>query len=233
MAAFSRYKKFERPQITEGTITALKTQIRDPKRVSVYIDGSFVCGMHLFKMQDLGLHKGLKVSPTMAETLAEAVESDKIWTYLLRLLERREHASRELLQKAQQKGFSTPLIEQNLIKLQESGLQSDSRYCEQLIRSKKRSGWGPLKIRMYLIKNGIKQQLLKSFEADLRPLPEDELQNMQQLISKKAKSWSTLPALKQKERIYRHLLQKGFEGATIMKYMNSFLKSLESTNRFS
>ncbi|MCC2614783.1 recombination regulator RecX [Aestuariibacter halophilus] len=63
------------------------------------------------------------------------------------LLARREHSQVEIVRKLQAKGFSVSLIEQQLAKFSAKGIQSDSRFCEALIRSRVSKGQGELRIR--------------------------------------------------------------------------------------
>ena len=58
----------------------------------------------------------------------------KIYEQAVRLLARREHGFRELQAKLAAKGFDTQVLEQQLLRLVEQGLQSDSRYASAIIR---------------------------------------------------------------------------------------------------
>ena len=65
-------------------------------------------------------------------------------------LSRREHSYQELIKKLGKKDFNLSLVNIELEKLIEDGLQSDSRFTESFIRSRKNQGKGPLRIRSEL-----------------------------------------------------------------------------------
>lgn len=76
-------------------------------------------------------------------------ESDQkiIRETLVRLLARREHSQQELVHKLSAKDFSTAGIYAELQRLQEKGLQSDSRFAESQVRTRIMQGHGPNRIK--------------------------------------------------------------------------------------
>jgi len=78
----------------------------------------------------------------------------------LDLLARREHAVRELRQKLQRKGHDTLQIDEVLAALSRAGLQSEQRFTECFVHSRKNRGEGPLRIRAALQQRGISDELI-------------------------------------------------------------------------
>lgn len=68
----------------------------------------------------------------------------------MRLLARREHGAHELANKLATKGFLTIAIQDALQECQRLGLQSDSRFVENVCRTRIRQGYGPIRIRQEL-----------------------------------------------------------------------------------
>lgn len=200
-------------------ITALKAQIRDPKRVSVFLDGHFFCGIGKYLSDIPNLSVGQKIDIPHAEKLLIALKEERCRNYLIKCLERREHSRLELFQKAVQKAHDPSICESQIEQLNERGWQSDLRFAEQICVSKKNAGWGFHKIRAYLLKKGIKQEVIKQLGALLVTTEEENTARMMALIQKKAGTWSKYPTQKRKERIYRHLIQKGFDGNAILKHL--------------
>lgn len=64
----------------------------------------------------------------------------------MRLLTRREHSRRELLEKLQLRGHDCVVAEAVLDELAEQGWQSDRRYAESYARQRISKGYGPLRI---------------------------------------------------------------------------------------
>lgn len=80
------------------------------------------------------------------------------------LLSRREHSKKELQRKLLQR-YPDNEVEINLCieKLEEEGLQSNSRFCEDYVNMRKRKGYGPYKILNDLREKGITEELAKHY----------------------------------------------------------------------
>ena len=87
----------------------------------------------------------------------EAISSDlkQIKESGLRLLARREHSQKELLNKLLLRGFGKNEILVIIDEFALQGWQSDSRYAESYARSRIQKGYGPTCISYELKKNGI------------------------------------------------------------------------------
>ncbi len=77
------------------------------------------------------------------------------------LLARREHGSRELARKLEQRGADPQLVVQVLAKLADEGLLSDERYLESLVRRRVSGGYGPLRIRDELTRQGASREAVE------------------------------------------------------------------------
>ncbi len=73
------------------------------------------------------------------------------------LLARREHGRVELTRKLRQRGATPEMIDQELDRLTEEGLLSESRYLESFINYRARSGYGPVRIREELGQRGLQR----------------------------------------------------------------------------
>ena len=129
----------------------------------------------------------------------------------LRLLARREHSQKELLNKLLLRGFGKAEILVVIDEFALQGWQSDSRYAESYARSRILKGYGPVWISYELKKNGI------------------EAVDLEDIVCKTAGSWLELL-----EQVYtkkyghdlridrnewakrsRFLMQRGFSGTMI------------------
>ncbi len=73
----------------------------------------------------------------------------------LRLLARREHTRRELLDKLAQRGFAEAQASPVLDALAEEGLLDESRFAEAFVRSRIQRGQGPLRIEQEMRRRGL------------------------------------------------------------------------------
>ena len=75
-------------------------------------------------------------------------------------LSRREHSKKELFNKLFKRVNDLELLNQEIDRLANEGLQSDERFSEAYIRSKTQAGYGPIKIKMELTQKGISMNLI-------------------------------------------------------------------------
>ena len=73
---------------------------------------------------------------------------------IMDFLSRREHSSKEMLL-------------ESIEELQRDGLLSDERFAESYFQSRKRRGFGPLRIKSELIQRGVKENLFYSLEKEI------------------------------------------------------------------
>ena len=78
------------------------------------------------------------------------------------LLARREHSRLELYQKLKQKKFEPTIINTELDKLSDEGLQSDERFAEAFLRSRIDKGKGPNIILSELLQKGVDELLVSN-----------------------------------------------------------------------
>ncbi|ROR29846.1 regulatory protein [Inmirania thermothiophila] len=77
----------------------------------------------------------------------------------MRLLARREHSRRELLDKLRARGFAPAAAEAAVARLAAEGLQSERRFAEALVRERIARGHGPRRIEAELAQRGVAGEL--------------------------------------------------------------------------
>jgi len=129
----------------------------------------------------------------------------------LRLLARREHSQKELLNKLLLKGFDKDDILPVIEELSEQGWQNDSRYAESYTRHRILKGYGPLFIAYELRKNGVDA-------VDLEDIVQQSagswMDLLEQVYTKKYGHDSLIDRDEWAKRS-RFLMQRGFSGAMI------------------
>lgn len=131
----------------------------------------------------------------------------------LRLLARREHSRRELLDKLALRGFNRQEAEPVIAALAEQDWQNDERYAQGYSRQRMESGYGPLQIVYELQQRGIDS-------IDLDALIAEHAGGWQQLLLdvylNKYDEETELPADTWLKRS-RFLQRRGFSGEMIKK----------------
>jgi regulatory protein len=79
------------------------------------------------------------------------------------LLARREHTRRELLEKLTRRFGSSDIIQSQVDRLSDEGLQSDERFVEAFVHYRQNSGKGPLRIIQELKQKGVSGALIEAY----------------------------------------------------------------------
>ena len=138
-------------------------------------------------------------------------DSTQIKESCLRLLARREHSQKELLNKLVVKGFDKDEILAVIEELALQGWQSDSRYAESYARHRIQKGYGPISIAYELRKNGIDAFNLEDIVHNTVGSWVDLLE---QVYTKKYGHHSLFDRNEWAKRS-RFLMQRGFSGTMI------------------
>lgn len=146
------------------------------------------------------------------DALTPQQRRQKIETICLRLLARREHSRRELLDKLSQRGFRGQEVESVIDDLAERNWQNDERYAESYVRQRIAKGYGPIRIAYELQQRGIAAVDLEA-EAEnhggwLNLALEAYLGKYDDEKSLAANEWA---------KRSRFLQQRGFSGETIKR----------------
>tara|TARA_Y100000590_G_scaffold61682_1_gene65877 strand:- start:151 stop:600 length:450 start_codon:yes stop_codon:yes gene_type:complete len=142
------------------------------------------------------------------------------------LLARREHSRLELYQKLKQKKFEPNIINAELDKLSDEGLQSDERFAEAFTRSRINKGKGPNIILSELLQRGVDELLVSNVLESISEWQWCEV--AYETMNKKLGNESELDYDKQL-KLMKFLNNRGFTRSQIEKAKN--LLSEKSTER--
>ena len=137
--------------------------------------------------------------------------SKEIKESCLRLLARREHSQKELLNKLLVKGFDKDEILAVIEEFVLQGWQSDSRYAESYARYRIQKGYGPLFVAYELRQNGVDAVNLEDI---VQKTAGSWMELLEQVYTKKYGHDSLLNRNEQAKRS-RFLMQRGFSGTMI------------------
>ena len=135
----------------------------------------------------------------------------KIKESCLRLLARREHSQKELLNKLLDKGWVKDDIVAVIEELARQGWQSDARYAESYARHRIHKGYGPVWIAYELRKNGVDAVNLDDI---VQQTAGSWMDLLEQVYSKKYNRDTFMDRNEWAKRS-RFLMQRGFSGTMI------------------
>lgn len=129
----------------------------------------------------------------------------------LRLLARREHSKRELLDKLALRGFRQDEAEPVIAEIAERNWQNDDRYADCFTRQRIEKGYGPIRIRYELQQRGINNPNLDALAEEIAG------GWLNHLLDVYGNKYNEEPVLSQSEWLKRNrfLLQRGFSGEMI------------------
>jgi len=147
------------------TITAIKPQKKNPRRVNVYLDGEFAFGL-------AGMVAAwLKVGQTLAEekiaSLQAEDEQESVYQKALHFLSYRPRSKAEVRQNLNKHNVPESLIAATLERLQRSGLVNDEAFTRAWVEN--RSEFRPrskLALKMELRRKGLDDEIVQSVLAE-------------------------------------------------------------------
>jgi regulatory protein len=211
-----------------GVITSITPQKKNKERYSIFVNDTFLIGVAESTLLENNLRKGVEITPSFLRKLQRDEGRHAVKSYLLKLLSRREHARRELFNKALKKDYSANIINGVLDELEEKEFINEQRFAEQFARDKSNlNHWGPTKIQAHLRKKGISKEgtqhaLDQAFESV------DKKALLSTLIKKRRRHFlREEDTFKRKKKVFDYLRRKGYPPGSIYNCLDELMEMLE------
>jgi regulatory protein len=198
-------------------ITALQPQRRNKRRVSVFLDGTFLFGLSSETVGALGLHVGREVDRAELDRIALEEQLHEARQYAFLLLSYKARATKELTQRLTRKGFSPDIIARVLQRLAELKMVDDAGFARRFAEDRISIGHkGKWRVRGELLKRGIDRQQI---DAALEQAP-DEVAAAREVAGKYVSRNRRLEPDVLKRRLYALLARRGFSPDTIRQVID-------------
>jgi regulatory protein len=196
------------PTLEGGTVTDMKSQTRDPERVSIFIDGSFSFGIAL----EIALAEGVRVGEVLdAERVKALVAKDEVGRATgsaLNLLARRPRSSQEVRTRLRQKGFAEPAIDQALERLENWHYVDDADFARYWVENREANRpRGRRLLEQELRHKGVDREIARSAIDAAEP---DEFAAALELATGKARSYANLEPQVARRRLAGFLGRRGY-----------------------
>jgi regulatory protein len=112
-----------------GRITEIRDQVRDPERVSLFIDGEFRLGLPRLAVAERNLRVGQLLTDADLEELEAVDEISRATNQALRLLGYRPRSRSELKTRLRRNGFSDPAIDAAIERMADYGYVNDHDFA--------------------------------------------------------------------------------------------------------
>ncbi len=187
-----------------GTITALTAQVKNPDRVSVFVDGAFACGLALDVAA--GLRVGQTISAADLAALEQREEVHQARERAVALLARRPRSANEIARQLRRHQHTDDIIQQVLDDLTAAGLLDDSAFAAYWVEQ--RDTFRPrsrLALRQELSQKGLDREVVSEALEGL-----DEIDAARRVARKQAGRWRALPEEEWRAKMTRYLLRHGY-----------------------
>ena len=187
-----------------GMITALTAQVKNPDRVSVFVDGEFACGLALEVAA--GLRVGQAITGTELAQLEQREEVYRARERALGQLARRPRSSSEIARHLRRHKHNDDVIRLVIDDLTGKGLIDDNAFAafwvEQRETFRPRSR---LALRQELGQKGLDREVVSEALESL-----DEIDAARRVAHKQAGRWQHLPEEEWRAKLTRYLLRQGY-----------------------
>jgi len=209
-------------------ITALQPQVRNKRRVSVFLDGNFLFGLSGETVAALGLRVGREVDRADLDRIALEEQLYEARQYAFLLLSYKARTTSELKQRLGRKGFSPDIVSSTLQRLAELKMVDDAGFARRFAEDRITIGHkGKWRVRGELLKRGVAKEHI---EGALATAP-DEKEAAREVAEKYLSRNRRLEQDVLKRRLYAFLARRGFSPDTIRSVMGETVSDsgLEAT----
>lgn len=192
-------------------VTSIKQQLKNPERVSVFVDGQYSFSLSLDELVKHKLSGGQELTAAEIKKFIRISEDGKLRTRSLEWLLNRPHSAREFGDYLYRKKANPQLAENLKDEFAAKGYLDDGKFAVWLIDVLSRKNKSRKAIRAELIKKGISREQIEAAFEKSRP---DEERALKEIIAKKVKSSRYK---KDKMKLASYLTSQGFSYDLVKK----------------
>ena len=200
-------------------ISKIEPQKRNKKRSTIYINGSFAFGLSNEVILRFDIHEGDQVDKEVIQNVLLEQEKQKIRERALRILHYRKRSVSELQTRLMKVGFDNNLVQEVIEEFLGDNTLNDENFAEAFVADytnlKPR---GNIFIGRELAKRGISQKVIQRI-ISIR----DEKQMVSDFLQKKLAHFDVKNP-KDRQKILRRLLSRGFTPGVVYDVLNSHEK---------
>lgn len=223
------------------TIQECKPSAKKEGRWLVVLEDGAIIRISEADVADLGLYKGMELSPEQAERLQEAAALNKLKTRALNIVSVRSVSRRELVKKLAapprrqveeepeepfrdpEAARETALARAETVAdwLERLGLLNDQQYAKDVVRWCSEKGYGARRIRDELFRRGVPRELWDEALEER----DDSGEAIDRFLAQKLKHWTGDP--KELKRATDALARKGFSWSEISEALERYEAEVE------
>jgi regulatory protein len=184
-------------------ITAIKQQVKNPERASIFVSGKYAFSLSLNELVAEKLKIGQVLSEAEQKRLKKLSEDGKLKARALEWVMSRPRSEREFKNYMFRKKADPELTERLISEFNERNYMSEERFAEWLSDVRIRRGKSNRAISSELASKGIDREVVKEVLSET-----DEIERLKELVNKKGK----LPRYKaDPQKFMQYLARQGFK----------------------
>jgi len=210
-------------------VTAIQSQVRDPERVSVFIDGAFALGVARDVAESFGLAKGTELDDDALANLLAQENQHKATNLALNFLAYRPRSEGEIRQRLRKADFPDTVIETTLDKLRDWRYVDDADFARRWIEN--RSAHRPRGAR--LLAQELKAKGIAS-DTMVEAIDEAELDEQADALTiarQRARQLADLEPAVRERRLSGFLARRGYGFDIIRTTLNSLRSEAENDDQ--
>ena len=205
-------------ELTHRVIGALATDPRRPGSVRVMVQGRPLLTIPRETAAAEGLAAGTALAEPLYARLCRAADEEAAYRTVLRFLERRPFAARDLARRLVMKGHPPAAAEVAVQRAERAGLVDDTRFTLNYVETRSARGRGPLRIRRDLAALGVARELVDRTLAEVFPDGAEGLSLLvEPLARKRLAQLRGLPRSAARRRLLNFLARRGFQGTPVQQ----------------
>lgn len=184
-------------------VTAIKAQVKDENRVSVFLDGKYSFSLSLEQLLESRLKKNVELDEAQISHLKKASEDGKKRQKAIEWILLRPHSSREFNDYLFRKKIDKQLGAKWHDEFVKNGLLNDEKYARWFAENRARKNKSLRAIKSELFSKGISSSLVEKVTGELEVDDNDALKKL-------AEKLGARPSYQDREKLKRYLVSKGF-----------------------
>jgi regulatory protein len=211
-----------------GVITSIRVQKNNKERYSIFVDEEFLLGVAEQTLLKFNLSKGEEITPAQLRKIRREEGRFEVKSYMIKRLGQRDHARRELFNKALKKEYPKEVIENVLDELEKKGYLDETGFAEKFASDKHRlNNWGPTKIKAHLYKKGISKSVAERSIADAFANVDFRETLLNLVLKRKRRFLREEDPYKRKKKVVDHLARKGYRQSDIYDHLDELMKAIK------
>lgn len=203
----------------------LEVQKNNKNRVNIFIDGEFFLGCYIDLVYRLGLNQGMDIDAEKIKEIIAEQEYEDCKQTAFNSITRAEKSEKNMRKKLSEK-YGQDAVDRVIDLLKEYSFIDDERFARRIVindQNFKRNGINKIKQNLYV--KGIDR---REIEESLSLIDEEkELENAVYLAEKKLNKIKSTDKKIIKNKLYQHLLYKGFNYSTINTAISKVLTEVD------